>query len=270
MNNALAPDPLHGIHSIDALLSLPYFEILACLGGGSLHPGGGAGTQLLLDACALKQSDHVLEVGCGPGWTTRALIKAGVPLATVERSRRMLDAMQFHCGAEGLSPPLWANSSIEAFSGFEGRTGRFDLAILECVIGFVDDKVKMVDAVVDQLVPRGRIGVLDVHYVEPPPESTLNALREVTGHTIIPLKRHDWETLFGRLTRLQFQEFKLPDSSHDSGRRIVAASGIGQRLPGASAEDLRRLEEHLDRVGAVFNENKRYLLGHIAVWQLPS
>jgi SAM-dependent methyltransferase len=267
--------PLGKINSVDGLLGLPYFEILACLEGASLHPGGGAATQLLLDFCKLQPTERVLEVGCGPGWTTRALLKANVSVTVVERSQRMLDAMLFHCANEQLQAPRWANENIEDFQGFDGSAGHktqgaFDLAILECVIGFVNDKSKMVDSIVKQLAVGGRIGVLDVHYVTPPPIATLEAMKTVTGHTILPMSRSDWECLFGQLKLVEFQAFQLPATSHDSGHRVVSASGIERKLTNASPADLARLERYLDEVAAVFAQNKRYLSGHIAVWQLQS
>jgi SAM-dependent methyltransferase len=262
--------PIEGIDSVDELLRLPYFEILACLGGNSLHPGGGAATQLLLDTCGLHPSARVLEVGCGPGWTTRALLKANISVTVVERSRRMLDAMLFHCANEKLTAPEWVHSSIEDFRGIDGLAGAFDLLILECVIGFVNDKPRLVESLVNQLAPRGRIGVLDVHYVEAPPLSTLASLKAVTGHSISPLMRSDWEGLFGRLTPVTFQEFKLPVTTSDSGARIVAASGISSIFEDTGRAGLDQLARYLDEAGAVFNENKRHLLGHIAVWELPA
>lgn len=268
LTSLLRPHPTTGIRSVDELLQLPYFEVLACLTSTSLHPGGGAATQLLLDYCRLYPAARVLEVGCGPGWTTRALLKANVDVTVVERSQRMLDAMLFHCAQEEILFPRYNNVRIEDFVSPTGDENCFNLAILECVIGFVEDKVAMVNTLVRHLAPGGRIGVLDVHYVRDPSASVLEKMKAVTGHAIDPMTKRDWSSLFGNLDCTAFTEFQLPDTSADNGRLLVEASDIHKRIPCTSA-DLKKLERYLDEAGDVFRANKSYMQGHIAVWQVP-
>src|SRR5216684_1954352 len=89
--------PLDSHTSVEGLLGLPYFELLACLCSDSLHPGGLAATQLLLDRCALRHGERVLEIGCGPGATTRALLKAAVDVTVVDASAGMIMANAYYC-----------------------------------------------------------------------------------------------------------------------------------------------------------------------------
>lgn len=164
--------------------------------------------------------------------------------------------------------PRYTNSRVEDFSGPDGEPGGFDLSILECVVGFVENKKAMVESLVRQLFPRGRVGVLDVHYVRAPPQRILDEVNRVTGHTIKPMMRGDWESLFGDLRKISFKEFQLPEASGDSGHKVVSASGIQQRMPQLTKADLGRLETYLDDAGEVFKVNKSYMQGHVAVWQL--
>ena len=266
MVSGFSTHPLASIPSVDTLLTLPYFDILACLSKESLHPGGGVATQVLLDACRLQSTDRVLEIGCGPGWTTRALLRAGISVTVVERSKRMIDAMLYRCAEEGLCPPTWFQSPIERFTTPE-TLRPFNVALLECVVGFVADRSQIAPAITETIAPGGCVGVLDVHYTSDPPASVLSNLAIVTGHQITPLVRDDWFKLFPGMRCRTFQNFQLPSTSGDSGQRMVERSGIAQHLSTTQSE-LDRLVGYLDCMRAVFDQNKRYMEGHVAVFEV--
>ena len=259
--------PLARLTSIDELLALPYFEILACLTSESLHPGGGAATQLLLDNCRLRPVDRVLEIGCGPGWTTRALVRAGLDVRVVERSPLMVEAMRYHCGREGLAVPPTIVSGIEAFARSRPFDTNCDVILLECVVGFVADHGQLARAIGACLSNGGRVGVLDLHYTSPPPTFVLDKIERITGHRIRPMNETDWRSLFSPLHCRTLQSFGLPSTAMDSAARIIAESEISRWMPDVSTSELAKLERFLDRAAEAFAENKSYMSGHLTVYE---
>ncbi|UQE03524.1 class I SAM-dependent methyltransferase [Bradyrhizobium japonicum] len=261
-----ATNPLSLFRSVDELLALPYFDLLACLTDDSLHPGGGAATQILLDACQIRHSERVLEIGCGPGWTTRALRRVGLNVTVVERSRLMVDAMLYHCRRENVPAPAVYIGPIEEFRPSAQSGTHFDVILLECVVGFVDNMRDMERAIRACLSSDGRVGVLDVHYKSIPPRSQLDALSALLGHRLSPMTRNDWLTCFSKLECRSFESFHLNPSTKSGMSELLRRPEVAAWLSSVSSQDVNRLALHLEKLRGSFEENKRHMEGHIAIF----
>jgi ubiquinone/menaquinone biosynthesis C-methylase UbiE len=255
--------PLDSHRKVESILALSYFELLACLNNDSLHPGSLAATQLLLDRCNLVHGERVLEIGCGPGATSRALLRAGVDLTVVDRCPAMLMANAFYCSESGLRIPASYTGSCEALGSY-GVTG-FDLCIFECVMGFVQNKPLAIKECSAVLTSGGRIGVLDLHYITTPDPELSGALQRIVG-PMPPLFEADWKALFQDLVPKIWEAFELPSTVYQSTYEMVSTSYLTKRCPWATDGDIRKIVAHLDEANEIFARNKRHMMGHIGVW----
>ena len=258
--------PLRSVTSVEELLSLPYFDILACITSDSLHPGGGAATQVLLDACSIKHSERVLEIGCGPGWTTRALVRAGLNVTVVEQSLLMAQAMLYHCLQENLAAPKLHITSIESFDTKNRSDRLFDVVILECVVGFINDRRAMEKVVQNCLSSNGRIAVLDVHYKAMPSQTKLDDLADLIGYRFVPLTRLDWLSLFPKLQCKTFKSFVLRPAPDNDVERLLNYPEVATWLSAFPLTDRDKLARFLKTLGQAFQNNKNLMEGHIAVY----
>lgn len=253
--------------SLDEILALPYFDLLACFGEYSLHPGGLPATARLLEASRLGPGEAVLEVGCGTGLTTHALLMAGLQVSVVDPNPRMLRATVDNCRGTGRVPRTF-HTTAESMEGVPRHT--FDLAIFEAVFGFLTDRRAALRSCHRALKPTsGRIAVIDFHYVEAPPTSVRKAIGEVVGHEIDVLFEKDWKDLLGAWRIAHWEVVALapiPAPSPSVLQESLRASG---RLSEVTERDLARIAERLAWHNAVFSENRRYMRAHHVVARVP-
>jgi SAM-dependent methyltransferase len=115
--------------------------------------------QAFLDAADVQPGDHVLDIGCGNGQTTRdaaALAPRGRVLG-VDLSTRMLEVARRRADEVGLSNVdlLQADAQIHPF-----EPGRFDLAISRTGTMFFGDPVAAFTNINRALRPGGRLVML--------------------------------------------------------------------------------------------------------------
>ena len=103
-----------------------------------MHPGGPKLTQLALDLAQVRVGERILEVGCGTGVTTRVLVDAGASVTVVEKSEYMLAAMERGFRQVKASVPQHILGDVATCERLKFL--RFDVALCECVIGFINDK----------------------------------------------------------------------------------------------------------------------------------
>jgi SAM-dependent methyltransferase len=257
--------------TVEALLALPYFDILASLGLYSLHPGGPRATARVVDAAGVRAPDAVLEVGCGTGVSTLALMHANFCVAVAEPNARMLDATLRNCRRILGQEPIAYATDAESLGGVP--TGYFDLVLFEAVFGFMHDREAAIAQCRRVLRPEmGRVAIIDFHYTCSPPESVRRAVGEVVGHTIDVLDEGDWRDLFAGWTTTLWDSIPLPPLSapttpmlRESLRRSEAAAALAS----ATDTDLDRLTSRLVEQNAIFRENQKYMRAHHVVAQVP-
>ncbi|WP_437927369.1 methyltransferase domain-containing protein [Sorangium sp. So ce291] len=260
--------PLRGITSFPDLLALPYFEFLSCLGEFTLHPGGLAATVELLKTAGLRAQDRVLEIGCGTGHTTRALLSSGLDVSVVEPSRRMLHAALRTCMRMAHRRPKYYVCGAEDLSSLPRRS--FDLVLYECVFGFISDPGRAVRECSRVLSGSGsRVCVIDLHDVAEPPEHVRRGLREIFGKNIAVLYEADWRDLFADFACTHWETGELSDVAApgpDWIRQTLSASGLLDALPGSGDERFEQISRRWHEWNRVFAENKKYMRVHRAVW----
>lgn len=257
--------PLSEVSSVVQLLELPYFDLLGCIHSDSLHPGGGVATQCLLDLLRISRSDRILEIGCGPGWTTRALVEAGMHVTAVEKSDTMLRAFKYHFDSRALDLPRVYLGSVEELGHMPD--GPFDIVLMECVFGFIQDKGKALAQIRAHLAPGGRIGVLDLHYVTLPTMELQRRLEAEIGCQIEPMTFGDWRDLFSDFKQVEWETFELPHSGKRTRNSLFSRSLLDRECPWFTDSDADKLAARLYRSDLVFLENKSQMRGHLAVWR---
>lgn len=259
--------PLQGITSLPQLLSLPYFDFMACLGAVSLHPGGELATQQAIEASLLRIGENVLEIGCGTGWTTKALISAGVRVTVVDNSSRMLDATLRNCVLAGLPLPASILGTAEDLRTLNDK--QFDLALMECVLGFIPNRSRALKEARRVLREAGRIAVIDVHYTAEPPESTLENLSNVLGMRLPVLTEQDWKEMFSDFRLRHWKSSDLaspPPPTPQIVQAILLNSGLLHQLPDHSDSAIEAIAERWCYWEDAFAANRKFLKSHVAVW----
>lgn len=268
--NAPAISAAAPLTSFDALLRLPYFDLLACLGQRSLHPGGLDSTSLLLSHADLREGDAVLEVGCGTGVSTHALMLLGFDVSVAEPNPRLLRAAVSACERGLGRGPHEYLTRAEELAGI--RRGSIDLALFEAVFGFFSDRERAIQQALRVLKRvQGRVAITDFHYVAEPPLDLQRRVAEVVGHEIEVCTEADWRALLSGFRPMLWETTEsqvLPPLSLDSLRTGLAESSIVQ-LEQFSERDLSRVAQKLEAQRAVFDENRRYLRIHHIVARVP-
>jgi ubiquinone/menaquinone biosynthesis C-methylase UbiE len=265
-----ALSPLAGVSVFEDVLRLPYFEFLSCMGEFSLHPGGLEATVALLRAADLRKGDRILEIGCGPGHTTRVLLAAGLDVSVVEPSERMLRAALRNCALGAGKRPKSHLCEAEDLTMLSPRS--YDVALYECVFGFIPRPKLAIRECARVLSGAGaRVCVIDLHYVADPPAPVRAALEGVFGREIAVLYEEDWKNLFSsfRLCHWQDADIVTPAAPSAEGvHRLLSDAAMLAQLPGSGDERFEKLSERWRTWNDVFVENKRYMRTHCAIWAM--
>lgn len=233
-----ASDPLSpfaGMSTFEEVLRLPYFDFLSCMGEFSLHPGGLKATVALLEAADLRKDERILEIGCGTGHTTRALLAAGLDVSVVEPSERMLRAALRNCALGAGKRPRSHLCGAEDLTMVSTRS--YDVALYECVFGFIPKPRLAIRECARVLSGVGaRVCVIDLHYVAEPPPLARAALKRVFGRELAVLYEEDWRRLFSSFQLCHWQAtdiMTLAAPSADGIRRLLSDAGLLAQLPGS-------------------------------------
>lgn len=250
--------------SVDDLLALPYFDLLAELGEYSLHPGGLQSTARLLDFAGLRIGDRVLEVGCGTGMTTHALLAAQLSVTVAEPNVRMISAMRNTClRAIGRLPEVLLTDA-ETLAGVDERS--FQLVLFEAVFGFIRDRGQALLSARRALRPeRGRLAIIDFHYHSVPPVQVREDVAGIVGHPIDVLTFADWEELLVDWRVAHQSVEPLAELARPNGvevRRSVNRSGRAKRFEEFSVSDFERVAKRLRHFAEVFDTNRRHMNAH--------
>jgi SAM-dependent methyltransferase len=243
---------------------MPYFDALSYVGIGSFHCTGLHGTAKLLREALAVDGTKILEIGCGTGTTTQALLAAGYDLTVVEPNTRMLKAMLRNATSiVGRSPAFYC-AKAEEMSAVPGNT--YDVALLECVFGFIQSKHDAIKQISRCLKPGGRVAIIDFHYVSDPPDHLMHELK--SAGIFETLFREDWETYFSAFRLENWCDIALSaPAAMDSEMIRRGIRDVGQPVDGV-AENLvvEAVMHRLANWEPTFLANRKYMRGHRAVW----
>lgn len=108
----------------------------------------------------LKAGDRVLDVGCGPGFTTVELARLVGPDGSVtglDPSPRFTDHLGRQANAFGLENLRIQQTAIDELHG----DGRYDLVHARWVLCFLDDAAAAIERLAGALAPGGKLVTLD-------------------------------------------------------------------------------------------------------------
>lgn len=244
---------------------LSYFDILAIIGNGSLHWGGQEATYELLSRAKARTRSKILEVGCGPGVTSSSLLACGVDLTIVEPSQTMVKASLNRCARNVKKLPAVFPGKIEDVGEFLPKN-YYDIVLIECVFGFIEDKIRATEIFSDSLRSGGIMAVLDFYYVEPPPRIVSEKLSKIGINDL--LYKEDWLNYYKKFKLMSWNETKTknPEFSLSSIRGGLKESPFFTKVQNnESIPEL--LYKILCEYSSTFSENRKYMVGFSATWE---
>lgn len=113
------------------------YQLMAVLGKRVIHPGGRRSTEELLELAAIREGDHVLEVGCGVGTTAVEIARRfGARVTAVDIDDRMLRATDTMARRAGVADAVEVRRGDIQRLPFPDQA--FDRVVIEAVTMFVN------------------------------------------------------------------------------------------------------------------------------------
>ena len=160
--------------------------------GISKHMGGYPATDALHRLCHLEEAQEVLEVGCGIGVGPAYIAKQfDCQVTTVDISEKMLSWARQRARREGVADRITFRQADIRELPFEDD--RFDAAIAESVLAFVDDKEAAIRELIRVTRPGGYVGLNESYWIREPPAEIL-AQSVYIGSAIIP--EAEWRAIW--------------------------------------------------------------------------
>jgi ubiquinone/menaquinone biosynthesis C-methylase UbiE len=183
----------------------------------------------------------------------------------------MLAATLRNCRRASLSTPQFVFGSAEVLSDLPA--GKFDLALYECILGFVSDKRHAIAECKRVLNPiRSRIGVVDVHYVSSPPREILEQMEKIFLTPVEPLFEADWKQLFSDFDLVYWKTSDLPpiiSPTAEEIKQMLINSQLLDEMRWADESIFEVLSQRWAKWEKIFAENRKYLEVHVAIWATP-
>lgn len=250
---------------LDDLKNLSYFDALACLGDISFHCGGIQNTAELLFSANVHGHSTVLEIGCGTGASTKALLNIGLNVTVVEPSCALIKTMLQNCINATRKCPIHYNIPAEEMDMVP--TNSYDVVLLECVFGFLKNKQKSMEHIFRVLKKGGVVAVTDFYYKTTPPSAIATQLEEILGIDET-LFQTDWQAYFKNLKPVHWSEIE-PISGHFTRNTVqesLKSAGLYKSFPYGDT-GINILSEKFLNWNNLFIENKKYMSSFNAVWK---
>jgi ubiquinone/menaquinone biosynthesis C-methylase UbiE len=160
--------------------------------GITKHFGGVYATQQLIELCDIRSGLHVLEIGCGTGYTACLLAKKyDANVAAVDINSKILEVAKKRAVEEGVSDKV---KIIEADAEeLPLLSNTFDVAIAESVLSLCDSK-KVASEMYHILKPNGVFGANEATYLRAPPEELRTFISGSLGGLL--LQESEWRAVF--------------------------------------------------------------------------
>jgi len=135
--------------------------------GLTKHWGGIYATRQLIKLCNITQGQHILDTGCGTGYTACLLAKiCQVDVVAVDIRSKVLEEAKKRIAKEGVGDRVKTIKADAHELPFPSNT--FDVVIAESVLAFCDKK-KVSSEIYRVLKPSGVFGNNEGTYLKPPP-----------------------------------------------------------------------------------------------------
>jgi len=114
----------------------------------------------IVDRLELSSTDHVLEIGCGPGFFSAAIAKtlSGGHLTLFDAQEPMLDLASARMKRHNVANFTCVSGDA---SGLPFRDNAFDVVLMVTVLGEVSDRVAAIAEAARVLRPNGRLSITE-------------------------------------------------------------------------------------------------------------
>ncbi len=159
--------------------------------GITRHYGGIPATERLIGLCNIKPDQHVLEIGCGSGYTACLLAKEyNARVTALDIGQKLLERTRKRAIEQGVGNKV---ETVQADAQeLDFPTAIFDAAITESVLVLCDSR-RASSGVYRTLKPKGVFGVNELTLLKSPPEE-LVALFSDMGIRL--LWEDEWRAVF--------------------------------------------------------------------------
>jgi SAM-dependent methyltransferase len=177
------------------ITQLDPYKFMATIGKRVIHPGGRDSTDALLERAQIRDSDQVLDVGCGVGTTAIEIARRhGADVTAADISPLMLERARANVRATGTEQQVSIHDADILCLPYPDAS--FDVVIAEAVTMFVDREQAAAE-LVRVSKPGGRVLATEFFWREPPtPEA-----REVFLGQVCPGLQFDTEADWIRIYR---------------------------------------------------------------------
>ncbi len=193
------------------------------VGATILHPGGMGSTHKLAKALGLPPAGNslkLLDVACGKGSSSLFFVKKfGVSVTGIDMDKSLLDhANALRERTRGKLALRFVQGNAE---NLPFPDNSFDFIVFQAVFELMDNPELVMNEAVRVVKPGGKIGLLALTWVEPPPERILREAREKVCSICIgrAQSQDGWEHLLtGAGLRLTFSNaYTIAKKSNDEG-----------------------------------------------------
>ncbi len=211
-------------HGCEASENCDMFEFMGKeVGATILHPGGMGSTHKLAKALGLPTAGNsltLLDVACGKGSSSLFFTKKfGVSVTGIDIDEDLLDhANALRERTRGRPALRFVQGNAENLP-FADNT--FDFIVFQAVFELMDNPKAVMNEAVRVVKPGGKIGLLALTWVEPPPERILREAKEKVCSICIgrAQSKDGWEHLLkGAGLNLTFSNaYEIAKKSNDEG-----------------------------------------------------
>jgi ubiquinone/menaquinone biosynthesis C-methylase UbiE len=172
--------------------ALTYLDMQAYV-GITKHNGGSAATNELLSLCHIQDAQEVLNVGCGIGVGSVYITKRhNCRVVGVDISEKMIEWSRRRAKEARVEDKVEFRVANVLDLPFEAD--RFDVVIVESVLGFVEDKSRAIRECVRVTRPGGYVGLNETYWIKELPAEMAVRVRASVG-TDIPTAEA-WQALW--------------------------------------------------------------------------
>jgi len=156
------------------------------------HLGGIHATQRLVRRCQLSAGQHVLDIGCGTGYTACYLARTyQARVVALDVNRQSVAGARERVSREGAITQVRVTEADARRLPFP--TSTFDAVLAESVLVFCD-ATAVVHEIHRVLKPGGVVGANELTLLRPPPAQLLALLNGTMG--IQSFQRDGWEAIY--------------------------------------------------------------------------
>ncbi len=247
---------------------LGYFDFKAFIGSGFLHPGGLFSTIEVFRNAKINGGAPMLEVGCGNGYTTLKLLKAGYNVQPVDINPSMVQATERNLKENGyfFVKPLVCSAENLVFPD-----DAFSMILLEAVFGFIQNKPVAISEFHRVLKNSGMVGYVDMHYVSAPHEDIVMELSSVFGYPIEPLYKQDWLAIHEAAefelhywNDYPMQNVRMPTFEQLKNFLTKRHKDCEERIVKECAEIVLHKSHYYE---SIFIKNRKHLKYHVALFK---